>query len=456
MKTQESRSGTEEQPAVAAGSVASVLAGGTVGTRTTGEAEPAPAEEPAGTHAAGTHAAGAPIGAAQKAPAEAEPASAAPETAGTERVSQTPQEAPAEHATEAAPESGETGAAPEGAATGESGDTGESQAEGQGGGDPIAEAAAAARAKTGEKATKPENTRRISKPVAAGAALLGALLLASPFAISALTSNGPSHSGKPPTAAFEGQNGAAGFVPGAQSAAPVAPGKTGAGTAPSGTGGKSGTAHHGSGSAANPSGHGATSGNHATAPAPAPGGSNSGSHPSDAAAAATYTAVGGPYCSNSSTGFHEYGKWTDGQKGWTTHVGQYTSSGCDGHYVSVPMSGDSGTDKGNSAVWTFSTGSVHSGTCQVSVYVPNDSNVEHVGGHPTTYSVYDAIGASGSSVGSFQVAQTSNRGHWVAGGSYRVTDGRLSVELHDRGIDYTSGYQEAHHAAAAISLSCKS
>jgi translation initiation factor IF-2 len=177
--------------------------------------------------------------------------------------------------------------------------------------------------------------------------------------------------------------------------------------------------------------------------------------PAPASPTVLFSAVGGLHCTNSAVTFTERGKYTDGQKGWTTHDGSYAAGGCNGWYRSIPMSGDS-NDSDNSAVWNFRTGNVSSGSCKVSVYIPNDSNIGHVGGQPTYYTVHDGTSTAGSTqLGHFSITQVSHRGQWIAAPSYKINSGVLSVKLHDRGDDWSSSSRvNAHNAAAPIQVEC--
>ncbi|MGW3636019.1 hypothetical protein ACWD7F_39020 [Streptomyces sp. NPDC005122] len=157
--------------------------------------------------------------------------------------------------------------------------------------------------------------------------------------------------------------------------------------------------------------------------------------------------MAGTGCSNASTSFHHHGWYADGIKGWRTiSTGGYSGSGCNGDYVAVPMSGNLKDDK-NSVVWMFSTGPVSKGTCKLSVYVPNDSNVKDVGGAPAYYTVSDGR--------AFTVNQVKNRGRWVSVGSYAVSGGEINVTMHTRGEDWVGSTKTyAHLAASAIKASC--
>ncbi|MER8090566.1 hypothetical protein ACFVZR_38635 [Streptomyces sp. NPDC058316] len=264
-------------------------------------------------------------------------------------------------------------------------------------------------------------TGRVSKPMAAAAALAGVLLLCSPFLIAGLVGHHSDDNSPRAGDDYTGKQGGPGLVPGTDQAQGEASG-----------GGHGGDSSSSGGGAVPPDGDQAND-HHSASPA--------------------YYAVAGPYCSDKSTGYKEQGRYADGQSGWTTQEGSYAGGGCGGRFTSVPMSGHNGDD-GNYALWTFRTAPVKSGSCEVKVFVPGDGNVGHVGGHPSHYSVYKTVDGSGKQLSDFTVDQVRNRGKWVSGGSFDSSNGAFSVKLHTRGVDYGSGYQNAHHAAAAISLEC--
>ncbi|MFC5892572.1 hypothetical protein [Streptomyces ramulosus] len=258
---------------------------------------------------------------------------------------------------------------------------------------------------------------RVSGPMVAAAGIAGVLLLCSPFLISKLTAGG-GHDKQPPAAAseYDGQGRGAGVVPGAEQPQGQQGPPDGGGPGGSGDGGQGG----------------------------APAGGD----------AATYTATAGPGCTDKSTGYKEHGTYADGESGWTTHKsGGWTKDGCDGSFVSVPMAGDKGDD-GNYTLWTFATGPVKSGSCQVRAFVPKDDDVRHVGGHPTRYSVFASAAGTGKALGDFTVEQTGKRGDWAPGGTFPITGGHLSVKLHTQGTDFGSGFDGAHHAASAVFVRC--
>ncbi|MFF0486593.1 hypothetical protein [Streptomyces sp. NPDC004435] len=171
-----------------------------------------------------------------------------------------------------------------------------------------------------------------------------------------------------------------------------------------------------------------------------------------------YSALAGPNCAGGGASFTYSGWYTDGKEGWKKYgSGGHTGDGCDGSFLSLPMSGKAGSDAGNALRWTFRTGSVTSGTCQVSVHIPNNGDIKAVGGKPAYYTVHAGATGSDPILRSFNVDQPSRRGQWVSAGDVRVTGGVLTVKLHDRGLDW-SGSQKtyAHHAGDVARVQCTS
>lgn len=150
----------------------------------------------------------------------------------------------------------------------------------------------------------------------------------------------------------------------------------------------------------------------------------------------------GPGCG----GYTNVGSYRDGRKGWVDHG----DGKCGSTFVSVPMSGDARRDDPSAyAQWTFSV----SGTCDVSVHIPN-GNLEEVGGNPTVYYVYDRNGVGGTPAASFAIKQVEKRGQWVSVGRFK-SSGNLTVQLLTRGQDWNnSGPTYAHHAASAVKADC--
>jgi hypothetical protein len=150
----------------------------------------------------------------------------------------------------------------------------------------------------------------------------------------------------------------------------------------------------------------------------------------------------GPGCG----GYSNVGSYRDGRKGWVDHG----DGKCGSTFVSIPMSGDPRRDDASAyAQWTFTA----SGTCDVSVYIPNGS-LEEVGGNPTVYYVFDRNGVGGTPLASFAIKQVEKRGQWVSAGKFKAS-GNLTVQLLTRGQDWNnSGPTYAHHAASAIKADC--
>jgi translation initiation factor IF-2 len=319
--------------------------------------------------------------------------------------------------------------------------------------------------------------------MAAAALMAGALLIGTPFVIASLLPGDDSPERRPGAAGYADRAaGAGGYVPSAAAETPGAshrpaarngedatgrgedgtgPGDPDGGTGPKGaegaavtdgeeatddTAGSGPTAGTDRGATSGPTGDGGArtssgrgSGTPATATARAT---------QKAAGPATYSAVGGPHCSGDVT-YRESGSSSEGDDGWTTHPGGY-SDGCTGVFRSLPISGSS-SDAGNSAYWIFRTGDVVRGTCKVSVHIPNDSKRTHVGGTPAYYTLHNATNGATNLLANFTIDQPSHQGMWVAASSVRVTEGILTLKLHDRGKEATSG---ARMAADAARINC--
>ncbi|MFS8099762.1 hypothetical protein LFM09_21790 [Lentzea alba] len=292
---------------------------------------------------------------------------------------------------------------------------------------------------TSKKAT------RVSKPMIVAAAVAGVVLIALPVAFGTVLDN--DQPGEQPENAGYAQvpPPVDGFVPGVEdprtentdTSSPAQPN----GSVPGQTSDGKPVAP---GRAANPVVPGVPGQTPTQNPAPAQGAPQP-------AQAAPYEATAGPGCGGS-TGFSGVGSYRDGNAGWVDH-----GSGCGTAFVSIPMSGDANKDDTSAyGLWTFNTGPVTTGTCAVSVFVPN-GDITKVGGNPTHYRVYDRFAVDKATpTGSFQVSQVANRGKWVSVGSFRVTGGKLAVQLLTRGEDWkgsTTNY--AHHAAATVKASCQ-
>ena len=172
---------------------------------------------------------------------------------------------------------------------------------------------------------------------------------------------------------------------------------------------------------------------------------------------ATFSATTGYGCGESSSlVFTQNGFYSDGKKGWIRlGSGGLNAAGCNDTFDAMPMSGSATSDDtSNYATWQFRTGAVQAGTCHVSIWIPADGNAEHVGGHPSTYLIYDSFAASGSAPFAVQVDQVANRGKWATA-TVRISSGAVTVKLLSRGIDYdSSGPDYAHHAVSAVHVDC--
>ncbi|MEU4265522.1 hypothetical protein ACYCCF_02340 [Streptomyces argenteolus] len=320
--------------------------------------------------------------------------------------------------------------------------------------------------------------RRLSKPMIAAAATSGVVLMGVPLLLSQLGGGGGSGPGPVPPhpSGYNQADGPGGFVPRAD-----APGSTAGdgkdplskGVAGNGAGvgvdvpaGQQPTSSRapGTGRGAAPVGAGRASG-----PTSAAGGSapatprETAGIPQKPAGQAPpakqqYSAVAGPDCAGAGAAFTYSGWYSDGKEGWQKYgSGGYVGSGCNGGFLSLPMSGKAGSDSGKALRWTFRTGAVTSGTCQVSVHIPNNTDTKAVGGKPSYYTVHAGATGSDPILRSFNVDQQSLRGQWVNAGSVRVTGGVLTVKLHDRGLDWSGSQRTyAHHAGDAARVVCNS
>ncbi|MCB5909020.1 hypothetical protein [Streptomyces pinistramenti] len=330
------------------------------------------------------------------------------------------------------------------------------------------DAAAGAAAGTDAKA----DGSRVSPGVVAGAALAGVVLLASPFAISALSNAFASaHTGAAGNAAQplpdNGGDGGRGFVPvpgAAQNDAGKAPhqaGDQGSGNGPGdggggtdGTGGGAGPHTDGNaGAHAAPAG-GDDHGKKADAPA------DKGTHAetrSQATATHTFTAYAGPTCPSTGSGsYHEIGAYGDGKDGWLTRTGGSSAGGCQGGVRALPMSGDADRpDSDVTSYWQFNSG-MKSASCRISVYIPQGKSPLEVGGSPARYSVHKGTKAYGGDLAGFHIDQPHNKGSWVLGTTVTVEGGRFTLRLTNAGQDWDDdGPTQAHVAASQVKAECR-
>ncbi|GAA3183845.1 MULTISPECIES: hypothetical protein [Streptomyces] len=173
----------------------------------------------------------------------------------------------------------------------------------------------------------------------------------------------------------------------------------------------------------------------------------------------SFTALAGYGCPSSA----EAKIWTKDpnfsqEAGWLkTNGGGYTGSGCNGQYLSLPMSGSSTKyDATQYVLWKFDYRARIKGdaSCRLAVFVPGNSDLRYVGGHPAKYAVYASDHSGGTPAGSFDVDQVNNRGKWLARGPFKVSGGFVTVKMFNTGIDYTSSTKDAHDAAGPVQLSC--
>ncbi|MFI0793248.1 hypothetical protein ACH4OY_11180 [Micromonospora rubida] len=180
------------------------------------------------------------------------------------------------------------------------------------------------------------------------------------------------------------------------------------------------------------------------APAPAPNAPKS-----------TFTAIGGYHCSPTATSGFRHSDWyKDGERGWySTGTGGWVGAGCEGHFESMPMSGSkTKDDSGLYGEWWFVVGA-STRSCAVSTYVPATTDSRRVAGDPATYQVRDT--ESGPVRATFTVAQKTNRGRWVASGTYAVTGGRIVIRVVNRGVDFDgSGDTLDHIGIAQMKVTC--
>ncbi len=136
--------------------------------------------------------------------------------------------------------------------------------------------------------------------------------------------------------------------------------------------------------------------------------------------------------------------------------GGLRADGCDGSFDAMPVSGSTTYDNpGTYATWTFHTAPITRGVCHINLYVPDDASTEHVGGHPAIYEVFGAASTSGPELGTFDVDQIFNHGHWVSRHNWRITSGTLTVKLDNRGTGSSgSSRASAHIAMSAVRVTC--
>ncbi|MET8413957.1 hypothetical protein ABZV34_39110, partial [Streptomyces sp. NPDC005195] len=166
-----------------------------------------------------------------------------------------------------------------------------------------------------------------------------------------------------------------------------------------------------------------------------------------------YSAVTGPGCT--AWGYQEHGVYTKGDDGWRRGTHAWSQNGCNGSYSALPLSGGSSPNSGLFAEWLFAPNLTSSASCTLLVYIPPVSDRTMVGGNPAYYTVYRAYTPSANNViGSFQINQAAHLGRWVTAGSYPGR-AKLAVGLDNRGIDWGSGNEGRHVAAAQVKAVCR-
>lgn len=116
-----------------------------------------------------------------------------------------------------------------------------------------------------------------------------------------------------------------------------------------------------------------------------------------------------------------------------TLTGGWSAPGCRGTFWTVPMSGSATEpDSHTYALWWFRTGQVTSGHCVIWMYVPDGERENDVAGEPAHYHVIRARDDT-TTVGSFSLDQTVNRGRWVAGGRFVLDSGEIAIKMLNQG-----------------------
>ncbi|MEV0699392.1 hypothetical protein AB0I53_15940 [Saccharopolyspora sp. NPDC050389] len=182
--------------------------------------------------------------------------------------------------------------------------------------------------------------------------------------------------------------------------------------------------------------------------------------PQESGPSGSDTLIAGAGCANTATEqYQAVNFYRNGAEGWYSRNGGAGDGSCRGIFDAMPMSGDANkSGPSNSAKWTFDVSAkVMVGTCALSVYIPNDSDRRNVGATSAHYSIFNSFDHSGTDVvGVKDINQVANLGKWVNLGSYKITQGKISVKLHDRGEDYAGGAdgEGAHIAATQIRATC--
>jgi hypothetical protein len=186
----------------------------------------------------------------------------------------------------------------------------------------------------------------------------------------------------------------------------------------------------------------------------------------NAAPGTTWTDVAGPTCASDTTsGFAAYGYYTgvnsDQTTGWSSSGnGGYSGGSCTGGYLSVPVSGQTKSyDSDRFALWKFDfSATFTSASCTLSTYVPDNADRASVGGDPAYYYYFQTDyepGSTDAPLGGYLVSQTTERGHWVTGKSFKVRTGQVTVKMVDAGSRDGAAAKDAHVAAAQVRITCQ-
>ncbi|GAA4532685.1 hypothetical protein [Amycolatopsis samaneae] len=173
--------------------------------------------------------------------------------------------------------------------------------------------------------------------------------------------------------------------------------------------------------------------------------------------------VAGAGCPNTArASYQKAGEYAQGRAGWNSYPGGAVEAGCTGTFDAMPMAGNANgaPDPQTYTRWLFDVSDVvTAGHCAVSVYIPNDGNIEHVGGVKAHYSVFRSLTTSSDNVvGVADVDQPAHLGQWVSlGGPFKIDAGKLAVKLNNSGVDWNSGDGKAnyrHIASTQLKVSC--
>jgi len=167
----------------------------------------------------------------------------------------------------------------------------------------------------------------------------------------------------------------------------------------------------------------------------------------------TYSGIAGDGCRHDSTrGYQEIGRYTDGSRGWYSRSsGAWSGDGCSGSFDALPMSGYADRDDTSAfVVWWFKPTNLRQGSCTISVYIPTGREFQDVAGDPAFYNVVAGQG-NYDRVSGFRIDQIQNRGRWLTAGTFALRDGQIAVQMVTRGQDPNG----EHLAAGQVRASCR-